>query len=150
MSYNTANGIGFRAISLAAWTLVFVGIAFFVPDDGFRILLRGERNDLVAGLMGAPLLLLWSALPIAVTIELWIARRTQRRLPANKVAGGIVISVLAITAWGYGEPYFYLSVMHPNGFAQYETYLLLVVGSLLTVALFAVWRSVPRLPFSGR
>ena len=129
-------------VRFGSWSLVFVCTSFYVPKMGIVILLNAGPSDIIASLLGIPVLLLWSALPIAICSEVLVDWLPVRQFPTSKVVAGLTISVVMVTVWGYGEPYLYLGFMHPYGLAGYETLLMTTIGCALTCSLFWTWNNV--------
>ena len=131
------NNAGLAAFRFGIWTLVAVSMMFLVPDAGMRILVASSAWP--ESLAKIPKLIFLSTVPCAIVVEAVYFYGAGRSIASIRFAIPAIISLVTVVVWGYGEPHLYMNALFPNGFAAYETVLLILVGTFLTVALFVMW-----------
>lgn len=97
-----------------------------------------QDSVFMAIVFGVPSIILKSALPFAIAFEYWVRRTHLNPVQLKKLPTYSLVAAFVIVVWAVAEPYLYLSYMHPNGFARYETLLLMSFGLTFATVAFLI------------
>lgn len=136
--YSRHDQHGLQLVRLGLWSLVVIATAFFVPRAGLSMLFDMQDSVFLAIIVGVPLIILKSALPCAIAFEYWMRREYSNTLQHKKLLTYLLVTAFVIIVWAVAEPYLYLGYMHPNGFARYETMLLMGFGLTFATVTFLI------------
>ncbi|MFQ5569143.1 MAG: hypothetical protein ACE5G0_05680 [Rhodothermales bacterium] len=122
-------------LRVAAWSFALLGLMFFVPEEGFNLILWhdpfGVSFHLATGVLMA--MILKSMLPAVILLEVWVVnKRTDVELSKGGLVIFALIALFSMNAIGMGLPLIYASYLKPNSYVTAVPYLMVLGG-------FTVW-----------